>query len=108
MSGIKEHRRMVQKATDLGLLKPNPERDARMEAGEAKRIGLRNAPLRAVVSTEEFTNLGLDDDGMMVRAPRWKLECGHLVSPPVDMYGERFPDRMRCGPCRQSKFCDGE
>lgn len=63
-----------------------------------KRPSLRSAPLRKVVDRAESEDVSRDDDPMPV--PRWKLECGHLVSPPVDIHGERFPARMRCGQCQ--------
>lgn len=55
-------------------------------------------PLRKVVGHNESEDVS-QTPGLPMVVPRWKLECGHLVSPPQDIYGERFPERMRCRAC---------
>ena len=37
-----------------------------------------------------------------MEVPYWQLECGHFVTPPSDIFGERFPKRMHCRECEAS------
>lgn len=34
-----------------------------------------------------------------IRIPAVELECGHLLAPPEDRSGRRYPERMRCRMC---------
>lgn len=72
--------------------------------GEEK---LKSAPLRKVIDRDVWVEIGENEDGVKVRAPRWKLECSHLVRPPTDLYGDRFPNRMRCGECQKDAIATG-
>lgn len=98
-------------------LNPNPARAERTEEQKAEarkwiakanatrrpsRPDLRSAPLRQVVETGVVVNVSTKLGEYEMNVLKWKLECGHLVSPPQDIYGERFPEKMRCGECRNA------
>ena len=70
------------------------------EMRKPKRASLRSAPLRTVTERGFMVNVSSKPEEYEMNIPQWRLECGHLVSPPSDIYGERFPSRMRCGECQ--------
>lgn len=57
----------------------------------------RTYPLRRVVDHDALR----DFKGTAI--PAVKLECGHLLSPPEDRSGRRYPARMRCRFCATSE-----
>lgn len=64
-----------------------------------KRTGPLPPPLRKVTEVGVMVDISSKPDQYKMEVPKWKLECGHLVSPPSDMYGDRYPARMRCRQC---------
>lgn len=68
-----------------------------------KRIGPPPPPLRKVVETGVMVDVSVKPDEYKMEVPHWKLECGHLVNPPSDIYGERYPARMRCRKCAKER-----
>ncbi len=57
----------------------------------------RRYPLRRVV--DDFAKKEIVAGGSTYWVDAVKLECGHLVRPPRDIIGRRYPERMRCRAC---------
>jgi hypothetical protein len=106
MSGVTEHQKQVDKLVTLGVI---PERNSFTEEiaemTKRQRPDLRKAPLRAVIERNVLVDVSPKPAEYAMNIPKWKLECGHFVSPPQDIYGERFPSRMRCGECLSESRC---
>lgn len=57
----------------------------------------RSYPLRKVVERGRDNELDFSKD---------YLECGHILPTPVDIIGERYPDKRRCHKCAKNKVAD--
>lgn len=70
--------------------------------GAAAAAKSRRYPLRKVVDEGATKEV----EGYTLRC--WELECGHKVSPPEDLIGPRYPERMRCRQCFEDQAKGGE
>lgn len=67
-------------------------------SGRAKRIGKRAYPLRKIVQRNvEGEYFGVHFNRLHL------LECGHMMPPVSDIYGETATNSMRCRMCYEIK-----
>ena len=66
-------------------------------ATSARAKQTRRYPLRKVVDEAADKEIKIGDSTYHVTSV--ELECGHLVRPPEDIIGRRYPQRMRCRKC---------
>ncbi len=78
------------------------------QKGAARRAKTNSYPLRKVVDHNAKEQVGIPEGGAgpfrsSFTRDAVELECGHFLSPPTDLTGRRFPDRMRCWKCAREE-----